>query len=60
MPRPGLRMLRDTPYLRNLALLVLLGTTGAALIDYVFKASAVSRLGQANRCFGSCDLLRRD
>jgi hypothetical protein len=45
MPRPGLRMLRDTPYLRNLAFLVLLGTTGAALIDYVFKASAVSRLG---------------
>ncbi len=45
MPIPGLRMLRDTPYLRNLAFLVLLGTTGAALIDYVFKASAVSRLG---------------
>ena len=30
MPIPGLRMLRDTPYLRNLAFLVLLGTTGAA------------------------------
>jgi len=45
MPVPGLRMLRETPYLRHLAFLVLLGTTGAALIDYVFKASAVSRLG---------------
>lgn len=45
MPIPGLRMLRETPYLRHLAFLVLLGTTGAALIDYVFKSSAVSRLG---------------
>ncbi len=41
----GVRVLAETPYLRHLALLVLLGTTGAALIDYVFKAQAVAALG---------------
>jgi hypothetical protein len=45
------RVLRDAPYLRNLAALVLLGTVGAGLVDYVFKAQAASigsgdRLGQ--------------
>jgi ATP:ADP antiporter, AAA family len=45
MPRPGMGIFRGAPYLRNLATLVLLGTTGAALIDYVFKASAVGQLG---------------
>jgi hypothetical protein len=45
MPRSGFRILRDAPYLRSLAALVLLGTAGAALIDYVFKATAVSQLG---------------
>ncbi len=48
MPEPawsGVRVLAETPYLRHLALLVLLGTTGAALIDYVFKAQAVATLG---------------
>ena len=41
----GVRVLAETPYLRHLALLVLLGTTGAALIDYVFKVQAVATLG---------------
>jgi hypothetical protein len=41
----GVRVLAETPYLRQLALLVLLGTTSAALIDYVFKAEAVASFG---------------
>ena len=45
-PRPGLRVLRDAPYLRNLAGLVLLGTLGAALLDYLFKAQAVATFGR--------------
>ena len=47
-PRSGLRLLRDTRYLWSLAALVLLGTSGAALIDYVFKASAVARIGHGD------------
>jgi ATP/ADP translocase len=50
-PRSGLRVLAEAPYLRNLAVLVLLGTFAAALLDYVFRAQAVelvstARLGQ--------------
>jgi ATP:ADP antiporter, AAA family len=45
-PRPGLRVLHDAPYLRNLAGLVLLGTLGAALLDYLFKAQAVAAFGR--------------
>ena len=45
-PRPGLRVLRDAPYLRHLAGLVLLGTLGAALLDYLFKAQAVTVFGR--------------
>jgi ATP:ADP antiporter, AAA family len=41
----GVRVLSETPYLRHLALLVLLSTTGAALIDYAFKVQAVAALG---------------
>jgi hypothetical protein len=41
----GVRVLAERPYLRHLALLVLLGTTSAALIDYLFKAQAVSTFG---------------
>jgi hypothetical protein len=44
-PRPGLRVLHDAPYLRNLAALVLLGTLGAELLDYLFKAQAVAAFG---------------
>src|SRR6185295_16119791 len=39
--RSALRVLSEAPYLRNLAALVLLGTTGAALVDYLFKAQAL-------------------
>ena len=45
-PRPGLRVLREAPYLQNLAGLVLLGTLGAALLDYLFKAQAVTAFGR--------------
>ncbi len=41
----GVRALAETPYLRHLALLVLLGSASAALIDYAFKAQAVAALG---------------
>ncbi|HSR54042.1 MAG TPA: hypothetical protein VLV83_24705 [Acidobacteriota bacterium] len=39
-PASGLKLLRRTPYLRNLALLILMGTVTAALLDYVFKSWA--------------------
>ena len=51
-PAGGLRVLAHTPYLRNLAALVTLGTIGAALADYVFKVEAVGFLGRGD------DLLR--
>lgn len=41
----GMRALAETPYLRHLALMVLLGTASAALIDYAFKVQAVAALG---------------
>jgi ATP/ADP translocase len=44
--RSGLRVLRDAPYLRNLAVLVFLGTVGASLVDYIFKFQAVSTFGR--------------
>jgi ATP:ADP antiporter, AAA family len=44
--RSGLRVLRDAPYLQNLAALVLLGTAGAALVDYIFKVQAVEAFGR--------------
>jgi hypothetical protein len=46
--RPGLRVLRDAPYLQNLAALVLLGTAGATLVDYVFKVQAVAAFGRGD------------
>ena len=45
-PQSGLHVLAQAPYLRNLAVLVLLGTIGAALADYVFKAQAVDAFGR--------------
>jgi hypothetical protein len=47
-PQSGLRALAETPYLRNLAALVLLGTIGATLADYVFKVQAVETLGRGD------------
>jgi len=44
----GLRVLAEAPYLRHLAALVLLGTTSAALVDYLFKAQAVATVGRGD------------
>ncbi len=46
--RSALRVVAEAPYLRNLAALVLLGTTGAALVDYLFKAQAVETFGRGD------------
>ena len=46
--RSGLRVIADAPYLRYLAALVLLGTTGAALLDYLFKVTAVETFGRGD------------
>jgi hypothetical protein len=51
-PRSGLRVLAEQRYLRNLAALVLLGTAGAALMDYVFKVQAVASIGQGETLLG--------
>ena len=48
-PRSGLRVIAEAPYLRHLATLVLLGTTGAALVDYLFKAQAVDTFGRGDQ-----------
>lgn len=42
----GLRVLAGSPYLRRLAAVVLLGTASAALLDYLFKAEAVTTFGR--------------
>jgi len=42
----GFRIVAQEPYLRSLAVLVLLGTLSAALIDYVFKSHAVATYQQ--------------
>src|SRR5262245_51924220 len=46
--RSALRVLSEAPYLRNLAVLVLLGTTSAALVDYLFKAQAIETFGRGD------------
>ena len=46
--RSPLRVLTEAPHLRNLATLVLLGTTGAALVDYLFKAEAIATFGRGD------------
>jgi hypothetical protein len=45
-PRSGLHALAHAPYLRNLAALILLGTIGATLADYIFKVYAVEAFGR--------------
>jgi ATP:ADP antiporter, AAA family len=47
--RSGLRVVAESPHLRHLAALVLLGTTGAALVDYLFKAQAVAAFGPGDQ-----------
>ncbi len=44
--RSGFRIVAQESYLRSLAVMVLLGTVSAALIDYVFKAQAAARYQQ--------------
>ena len=46
--RTGLRVIADAPHLQYLVALVLLGTTGAALLDYLFKARAVETFGSGD------------
>jgi AAA family ATP:ADP antiporter len=48
-PRSGWRILADAPYLRNLAVLVLVSTMGAALLDYLFKAQALGAFGRGDQ-----------
>ena len=47
--RSGLRVIAEAPYLRHLVALVLLGSTSAALLDYLFKARAVEAIGTGDR-----------
>ncbi len=44
----GLQVVLGSVHLRNLAVLVLLTTLGAVLVDYVFKARAVAEIGRGN------------
>jgi ATP:ADP antiporter, AAA family len=46
--RSGLRVLLDAPYLRNLAALTLIVTTGAGLADYAFKATIAETVGRGD------------
>jgi len=46
--RSALAALRETPQLRNLAVLVLLGTTSSALVDYLFKGESVGIFGRGD------------
>ncbi len=43
----ALKVLRKTTYLRNLGLLVVLGTVTAACLDYVYKAHAAERFASS-------------
>jgi AAA family ATP:ADP antiporter len=43
--RSGLVTIAEQPHLRNIAALVLLGTTSAALLEYLFKVKAVETFG---------------
>ena len=44
----GWRIMAEAPYLQGLAMLVLLGATGAALVDYLFKVEAVKVFGRGD------------
>ena len=47
--RSGLQVIAAAPHLRHLAALVLLGSTSAALLDYLFKARAVEAIGTGDQ-----------
>jgi ATP:ADP antiporter, AAA family len=49
LSRSGIRVLAETPYLRNLALLVFFGTVAAAFVDYVFKAQIKATFASSER-----------
>jgi hypothetical protein len=42
----ALQILREVPYLRTVAALVILGTMSAAMLDFAFKAQAVAEYGK--------------
>jgi hypothetical protein len=46
--RSGLRVVAESPHLRQLACVVLLGTASAALLDYLFKAQATETFGRGD------------
>jgi hypothetical protein len=48
LDRSGLRVVAEAPHLRQLAYVVLLGTTSAALLDYLFKARATEVFGRGD------------
>jgi hypothetical protein len=45
LPRSGVRVLAETRYLRNLAVLVLMGTVAETFVDQVFKTHVKAELG---------------
>jgi hypothetical protein len=47
-PRSGFRVIAEAPHLRHLMALVLLGTTSAALLEYLFKVKAVDTFGRGD------------
>jgi AAA family ATP:ADP antiporter len=47
--RSGLRVVAEAPHLRQLAYVVVLGTTSAALLDYLFKAQATEVFGRGDQ-----------
>ena len=47
--RSDLRVIAEAPHLRHLVALVLLGSTSAALLDYLFKAKAVEAIGTGDQ-----------
>jgi hypothetical protein len=47
--RSGLRVVAEAPHLRQIAYVVLLGTTSAALLDYLFKAQATEVFGRGDQ-----------
>jgi ATP:ADP antiporter, AAA family len=46
--RSGLGVVTEAPHLRRLAYVVLLGTTSAGLLDYLFKAQATEMFGRGD------------
>src|SRR5262245_60209542 len=47
--RSGLRVLREVPYLKQLGLLILLGTVAETLLDFLLKAAATTAFSQGHQ-----------